>query len=52
MENADESLAIIEPQYNMKRSPTSDSKKSMDIERSASTSGSRISKRQFSKIGV
>ena len=22
MENADESLAIIEPQYNMKRSPT------------------------------
>lgn len=52
VENADESLAIIEPQYNMKRSPTSDSKKSMDIERSASTSGSRISKKAiFKKLG-
>lgn len=49
VENADESIAIIEPQYNIKRSPTSDSKKSMDIERSASTSGSRISKKAFFK---
>ena len=52
VENADESLAIIEPQYNIKRSPTSDSKKSMDIERSASTSGSRISKKAIFKNWV
>ena len=51
VENADESLAIIEPQYNIKRSPTSDSKKSMDIEDLHLLLEVELVRRQFSKIG-
>ncbi|KAL6451005.1 PKH2 Serine/threonine-protein kinase PKH2 [Candida maltosa Xu316] len=52
IENADESEAIIEPQYSMKRSSTvtsSSGKKSVDLERSSSTSGSKITKKTFFK---
>ncbi|RCK62991.1 Serine/threonine-protein kinase PKH2 [Candida viswanathii] len=52
-ENADESLAILEPQYNMKRSSTTSSgKNSVDLQRSGSTSGgssSKLGKKSFFK---
>lgn len=52
-ENADESLAILEPQYNMKRSSsTASGKNSVDLQRSGSTSGgssNKLGKKSFFK---